>query len=374
MSRSRATGVLLLTLLAVALVVPATLSADDSGSSGRSYRFYVCSESEDEVALLRFGPGGLEVLKTISVGSFPAEIEGPHGITVAPDGRYWYVTLAHGAPFGSLHKYRTGSDEWMGEVTIGMFPATLAISRSTDFLYVVNFDLHGERKPSSVSVIEPESLVEIARIETGVMPHGSRMNAAGDRHYSVSMGQDQLIEVDALRFEVTRRLTLTALRSGERGGAQHLERSIAPTWVTSPTSAGKVYVTGSAVDAIFEVDIDDWRQERVFGAGGSGPYNAEVAEAVGLLVVTYKGSSEVGFWDLESGREVARAATSRSLPHGVVVTTDGLYSIVTVEGVGSEPGTVEVFDNRSYARVAAVDVGKQAGGISLWDESLLPNE
>ncbi len=114
--------------------------------------------------------------------------------------------------------------------------------------------------------------------------------------------------------------------------------------------------------------------QRVFGETGAGPYNAVVVEPMDLLVATYKGGSEVGFWDLQSGREVARTRTSRSLPHGVVATADGLYSIVTVEGVGSEPGTVEVYDNRNYERIAAVDVGKQAGGIAYWEGPPLPAE
>jgi hypothetical protein len=39
---------------------------------------------------------------------------------------------------------------------------------------------------------------------------------------------------------------------------------------------------------------------------------------------------------------------------------------VSVEGVGGEPGTVEVFDLRSRERVGKLDVGKQAGGIAFW--------
>ena len=34
--------------------------------------------------------------------------------------------------------------------------------------------------------------------------------------------------------------------------------------------------------------------------------------------------------------------------------------------MGSEPGTVDVIDLRTLARVASVDVGQQAGGIDFW--------
>ena len=50
----------------------------------RNYYVYVCAESDDTVHKLRFGPSGLNTVKSISVGAFPAETEGPHGITVSP--------------------------------------------------------------------------------------------------------------------------------------------------------------------------------------------------------------------------------------------------------------------------------------------------
>ena len=69
----------------------------------RSYYVYATAESDDEVAIVRYGPEGVEVVKTLTVGSFPAEIEGPHGVSVDPNGRHWYVSIAHGFPYGSVH-------------------------------------------------------------------------------------------------------------------------------------------------------------------------------------------------------------------------------------------------------------------------------
>ena len=317
----------------------------------QTYYVYVCAESDDEVALVRYGPAGAEMVKTIPVGSFPTEVEGPHGINVDPDGRYWYVSLAHGFPFGSVHKYRTGTDEWVNDVTLGMFPATLDVSATTGFLYVVNFNLHGGMEPSSISVVEVDTMAEIARIETGVMPHGSRLSRNETQHYSVNMMDGDLVELDALGFEVSRRLSL-----GD---------GVQPTWVTRPTADGRVYVTGNNVAKIFEVDLDSWKVSRTFETG-PGPYNLSVTNDGSTLVATYKSGAAVGFWDLESGRERARVKTTRTIPHGVVVTPDGQYAFVTLEGVGSEPGTVEVFHVSSAERVGIIDVGKQAGGVAFW--------
>ena len=320
-------------------------------SSGRSYYIYVCAESEDEVAVVRYGPQGLEVVKTVEVGSFSSEIEGPHGITVDPNGRYWYVSLAHGFPFGSVHKYETGTDQWLGDVTLGMYPATMDVAASTQLLFVVNFDLHGPLEPSSISVVETETMTEVARLGSGLRPHGGRLSLDETSFYSVNVMGFDLIETDALSFEVRRRLSL-----GE---------GVQPSWVTRPSRQGRVFVTGNNVGKVFEVDLGLWRVVRTFDTG-PGPYNASLTPDGLTLIVTYKTGAAVGFWDLESGQERARVNTTRTIPHGVVVTPDGEYAFVTLEGIGDEPGTVEVYRISSAELLGVVDVGRQAGGLAFW--------
>jgi DNA-binding beta-propeller fold protein YncE len=338
-------------VLGVAVGLGGSAQAEAPDPPVRSYYVYAAAESDDEVAIVRYGPDGAEMVKTITVGSFPAEVEGPHGLSVDPDGRHWYVSIAHGFPYGSLHKYETGTDAWVGDVTLGLFPATLDVAASTGLLYVVNFNLHGPLEPSSISVVEAETMTEVARVESGVRPHGGRLSRDGAAFYSVNMMDFELVELDALGFEISRRLSL-----GD---------GVMPTWVTRPTVDGKLYVTGNNVAKIFEVDVDAWTITRTFDTG-AGPYNLDLTPDGGTLVATYKAADAVGFWDLESGREIARTATSRTIPHGVVVTPDGLYAFVTLEGVGAEPGTVEVYDTGTGDRVGAVDIGKQAGGLAFW--------
>ena len=339
-------------MLGVAMFLVWTSDAPSAADAPeRSYYVYVCAESEDEVALVRYGPAGLEVVKTIKVGSFPAATEGPHGIDVGSDGRHWYVSIAHGFPFGSIHKYETETDEWVADVVVGMYPATLTVSAATGMLYVVNFDLHGPLEPSSISVVEAETMTEVARVESGLRPHGARLSRDHTTLYSVNVMGYELVEMDALGFEVMRRLSL-----GD---------GVQPTWVTSPTAEQHVFVTGNNVAKIFEVDLVGWRVVRTFDTG-PGPYNLAATPDGVTLVVTYKNGSAVGFWDLGSGLERDRVDTSRTIPHGVVITPDGEYAFVTLEGVGSEPGTVEVYHVPSAERVGAVDVGKQAGGIAFW--------
>ena len=126
----------------------------------------------------------------------PLDIDGPHGLALSRDGKFYYVSIAHGQPNGSVWKYSTRDDALLGRVVLGMFPATMDVSPDGDFLYVANFNLHGDMVPSSVSVVTTEDMTEIARIPTCAMPHGSRLNADGSRHYSVCMMDEQLVEID----------------------------------------------------------------------------------------------------------------------------------------------------------------------------------
>jgi len=174
----------------------------------QNYYVYVASESDDTVSLLKFDKNEIEEVDRITVGTFPTEIEGPHGITVDPSGDYWYLSLAHGNPFGKLVKYSTKTNEIVDETILGLFPATMQISTVTGFLYCVNFNLHGDMKPSTVSVVDPETMTEILKIRTGSMPHGSRISSDGLYQYSVAMMSGELFEIDALSLKVNRVLDL----------------------------------------------------------------------------------------------------------------------------------------------------------------------
>ena len=189
------------TLLIFSLIVFSTITV------ANDYYIYVCAESEDEVALIKFDGKKAVVEKTIPVGVWPLEIEGPHGITVSPDGEHWYLSMAHGMPYGHLYKYETGTDKFVERVELGMFPATMEISKATGLLYVVNFNLHGgHSNASTVSIVDPDEMVEVERVETGIMPHGSRILNNGLKHYSVAMMSGMLYEIDAMSMEVTRTL------------------------------------------------------------------------------------------------------------------------------------------------------------------------
>lgn len=320
----------------------------------QNYYAYVASESADEVALVRFDGEEATVEETIAVGYMPPETEGAHGMTVAPDGEHWFVSIAHGKPYGRIAKYETGTNAKVDTAHVGMFPATMEISEVTGLLHVVNFNLHGTMEPSTVSVVDPEAMTEVDKVETGIMPHGSRFASDGRTHYSVGMMDGTLYEIDAVERRVTR-----TLKTGEG--------TPKPTWADPHPSDPFVYVPNNGADEVVEVHRDKWEITRRFETGdGTKPYNLEVSPDGTTLVVSYKGTGETGIWNLETGEQAARLSNTRPVTHGVVISPDSRYAFVSAEGIGGEPGAVDVFDLRSNERVASVEVGQQAGGIAFW--------
>jgi DNA-binding beta-propeller fold protein YncE len=203
-------------LLAVVLVLFAAQATPTQTSPDKDYLVYVVSESADRIALIRFGPKGARVDHDLQTGDMPVDIDGPHGIVVSPDRQFYYVSIAHGRPFGLVWKYSTKDDHVVNKTTLGYFPATVDITPDGNFLFVVNFNLHGDMVPSSISVVSTPTMTEVARIQTCTMPHGSRLNPQGTKQYSACMMDDLLIEIDTRTLKVARHFVVT--KGKELGG------------------------------------------------------------------------------------------------------------------------------------------------------------
>jgi DNA-binding beta-propeller fold protein YncE len=352
----------------------------------QSYLVYVLSEAADKISLLRFDSAGARIEREFTTGLMEPDIDGPHGVAVAPDKSEYYVSLGHGRPFGSVWKYSSKNDQVLGKVTLGNFPATMDISPDGSFLYVVNFNLHGDMVPSSVSVVLPSEMMEIKRIQTCTMPHGSRFNPQGTKHYSACMMDDMLVEIDTASLKVSRHFVLTkgkeAPMTGSPEGMKHAAHakmdsgghgleppkpgdvSCSPTWAVTSKDGSKVYAACNKSSEIIEIDAARWSLSRRIPAG-EGVYNLAVT-GDGRMVATNKRGPSVSVFDLKSGKELARIPTRRKVVHGVVVSPDDRYAFVSVEGVGGEPGTVEIIDLEVFKTVATVDVAPQAAGIDIF--------
>ncbi|TVP49553.1 MAG: hypothetical protein EA350_01855 [Gemmatimonadales bacterium] len=392
------------------------------------YWVYVGAESADLVHRIHLGPEGARVENAFRVGELAAEMEGPHGLVISADGRYLHLTTGHGVPDGKYWKFELGPDTVVGPgVDLGVFPASIDVTPDGLYSFSANFNLHGDMVPSTISVVYTPSPMEVARIVTCTMPHGSRFDARGSFHYSTCMMDDQLVEIDARSWKVSRRFSLAVGAEGplpadavaghgghgghaaqdppggQTGHAGHdahaghgapapppavrrtmtgpepdpaevgyaglphvmAPNSCSPTWVQPSADDRTLFVTCNKADEVLEVDRESWRVVRRL-ATGRGPYNVEVTPDGRLLLVTLKQGGQFQVLDLASGASVATFDNATTVAHGVVVSPDSRYAFVSSEGVGSEPGQVDIYDLVRMERAATVAVGQQAAGIAFW--------
>jgi DNA-binding beta-propeller fold protein YncE len=384
---------------------PATAPRPTAGAAvarppAATYWVYVGAESADRIHRIRFGPTGAEVEKTTPIGELAAEMEGPHGLQVSPDGRWLYMTTGHGTPDGKLWKYELGPDTLAGPgISLGKFPASLDVTPDGLYSFSANFNLHGEMVPSTVSVVYLPTLTEVEQIETCTMPHGSRLDPTGARQYSTCMMDDQLVEIDTRRFSVARRFSLAKGKEGpiaptmaDAGHAMHtmgttasdsssqhamhqadaarphampMTNSCSPTWAQPSADGRHIYVACNKADEVVEIDRASWAVSRRFKTG-RGPYNLATTADGRYLAVTLKQGGAFELFDLSTGASVAQLKNSTTVAHGVTTSPDSRYAFVSSEGVGAQPGKVDVYDLRARTKVATVDVAQQASGITFW--------
>ena len=79
-----------------------------------TYLVFVASEGNDHIGLVRWGPNGASFGRDHRIGINPTELLGPHGLAVSPDGKFYYVTSAHGTPYGAVWKFTTDRDSLIG--------------------------------------------------------------------------------------------------------------------------------------------------------------------------------------------------------------------------------------------------------------------
>lgn len=378
-------------------------AAQSAPKPAANYWVYAGAESKDEIYRIRFGPDGAVVERTVYVGELAAEMEGPHGLQISKDGRYLHLTTGHGFPDGKYWVYELGPDTLVAPgILLGNFPASLDVTPDGRWMLSANFNLHGDMVPSSISAVYVPTMTEVKRIVTCTMPHGSRISPDGTRQYSGCMMDDELVEIDVQRLEVSRRFSLAKGKEGPRdaagehlmlahwidgarqvsggrtadpadvgyaamGGMDHAmePNSCSPTWAQPSADGAKVYVACNKGDEIVEVDRDAWTITRRFKTG-RGPYNLAVTPDGRLLVATLKQGHRIEIFDLASGTSLAQIGTSNNVAHGVTISPDSRYAFVTSEGVGAQDGKVDVYDLAARQKVGTVNVGQQPGGIAFW--------
>ena len=93
----------------------------------------------------------------------PTDPDGPHGVAVSPDGKHYYVsTGARDAVRPALEVHHRQRHAGWAAVSWGISRDGLGVAGRL-LAYVVNFNLHGDMVPSSVSVVATEEMEEVAQ-------------------------------------------------------------------------------------------------------------------------------------------------------------------------------------------------------------------
>ena len=340
------------------------------------YRILVASESGDIVTHLAWDGTVLTVVKTVPVGLMPADIDGAHNVAAAPDGSAWYVTIAHGTPYGSLWRFAAGTDSLEGRAQVEMFPTTIALTPDGALAFVANSDFHGDHpRTNVVTIVQTDGMHPVTNLPACDMPHGVKVNHAGSRAYVSCMNSDEILEIDRPSLRITRRHRTGA---GTAHGGPHPPAAgpplhgapsrptadCAPTFVSVSTDDRQLYVACNHANTLQILDAASLTltQEIPVGAGA---YNVEPSPDGRWVLVTNKKAQSVSLIDARRLEEVARIPTSKPLPHGIAYAPDGSVAFVSAESVGADLGAVDVLDLTTRARVASLGVPRQPTGIAI---------
>ncbi|HYC32016.1 MAG TPA: hypothetical protein VEB59_06970 [Gemmatimonadales bacterium] len=333
-----------------------------------SYQVGVVSEAGDQVTWLRPTEGGLEVDRVVPVGVMPTDNDGPHNLAVAPDGRSYYVTIAHGTPFGTLWKIDPAGDAVLGKAQTELFPTTIALTPDGQYAFVANSDFHGDHPRENVlTVVHTATMRRITDLPACDMPHGVRVNHAGTRVYVSCMHSDEILELDVGTLSIRRRAPAGgAHASGAHApGAGHGDHgACAPTFVAVSPDDQRLYVacnTGNTLQVWDAAKLARIGEVKV----GKGAYNVEPSPDGRLVAVTNKKDRSVSLVDARRLVELARIPTSKPVVHGVAFSPRGRVVYISCESVGADPGAVDVIDLQARRVIASVPVPGQPTGIAI---------
>lgn len=371
-------------LLLAGLMVPATLAAQGAEPG---YRVGVVSESGDIVTWLRPGEGTLTRDKVIPVGIMPADIDGPHNLTVSADNRFYYISIAHGTPFGTLWKMDAASDTLAGRAPLEMFPTTIGLTPDGELAFVANSDFHGDHpRQNVVSIVHTPTMSTITHLAACDMPHGVKSNHAGTAVYVSCMNSDELLEIDVATLRIARRVKtgsghdMNAMAGMDHGAMNHApappasapapaapaeaDMSCAPTFVSVSPDDSRLYAAcnhGNSVQVWDAATLTKLKEIPV----GAGAYNVEPSADGRWVIVTNKKAQSFSLIDAQSLAEVVRVPTTKKIVHGVAYSPDGRYAFISQESIGADSGAVDMFDIAARKVVATVALPAQPTGIAI---------
>jgi YVTN family beta-propeller protein len=347
-----------------------------------AYKVGIVSESGDIVSWFR--PEGPRLVpdRVVPVGLMPTDPDGPHNIAVSPDQKWYYISIAHGTPFGSLWRMDAVNDTFAGRAQLEMYPTTIGVTPDGEWAVVANSDFYGDRpKVNPVTLVHLPEMLTITDVAACDMPHGSRSNRAGTAVYITCMHSDEILLFDTGTLGITRRgmagpgmpKMAAGMDHAAHGGAAATggapvapaDSSCQPTYVAVSADDRSLYVACNHSNEMVVMDAATMQVTRRVPVG-AGAYNVEIAPNGSVIVVTNKKGQSVSLVDPTTLREIAKVPTTKKIVHGVAFSPDSRYAYVSQESIGADPGAIDVIDLSTRQKVFTVPVPAQPTGIVVW--------
>jgi DNA-binding beta-propeller fold protein YncE len=347
-----------------------------AGQSAIDYRVGVVSESGDMVSWLRpTADGGLVLERTVATDPRPPERDGPHNITVSPDHKSYYVSVAHGTPHGMLWRFDAATHRLLGMAEARGYPTTIGLTPDGEMAFVANSDFFGDRPAvNPVTVVHTPTMTTITHVPACDMPHGVKVDPSGTTAWVSCMHSDELLALEVATLTIGARLRLGAGQPSTShaghgpplGGASTppAAKSCSATFVSLSADGSRLFVACNASGSVQVWRTADRSLEREIPVG-AGAYNVEPSPDGRWLVVTNKKAQSISVIDTGEWKEVARLPTTRPVVHGVAWSPDSRYVYISQESIGAEAGAVDVFDLTSRRRTASLAVPGQPTGITI---------
>ncbi len=336
--------------LGVALVC---WSATDCGDAAPG-RLLVTSGGTDQVLVLDAASGA--IVDSVSLDRRLGERDEPHGVAVAPDGRHWYATLAHGEP--SLWKIEADGDRVVGRLTLETFGASrVRLSPDGDLAAVPDYWLSGGGQRSRVAFVRTEDLSLLGAPELCAAPHDAAFSPTGGLVAVTCALDDRVLLVDPHTLAV-------GAEVGVGPGARPMNAAWTP-------DGERVLVTLMGAGEVLVIEVDAAGTARVADRVGVGARPAQLAVSPDgrRVVVADRGDRSVSVLELGVDGPVTDAVVERvalpgANPHGVAFGPDPRVAYVTWEGDSSSLGGVAAIDLERAALLWTSEAGQYTLGIA----------
>ncbi len=315
-------------------------------------RLYITSGATDEVVLLNAADGS--ILKRISTERRRDEVDEPHGIAVSPDGRHWYLTLAHGEP--TLWKFEIPGDRLVGRVELGTYGAArIGITPDGRRAFIPDYYRSGQGLPSALAVVELGDLSVVATPTVCAAPHDAQVDPSGRRVAIACSLSDEVVILDVATLDLITRFFVDS-QPGPPGAPRFKPLNL--LW--SP-GGDVLYVGLFAAGAIAAFDA----QGSLVGSVsvGAGPAQLALSRDGRTLASANRNDASISLIDLPTMSERTRVPLGRPHPHGITFDSTDRIAFVTYEGDTAQSGGVVAVDASRGEIVWAAEAGAFTLGV-----------